>query len=101
MPKTLKIGAIFVAGLALLIVPAFAQRTNIRPAFNLFTTQQDVEMGQMLMSDLERTFQLVDNSNANAYIDALGKQLVAHVQQGQYPYQFKIVMDDSVNAWAL
>jgi Zn-dependent protease with chaperone function len=101
MRKTLKNAAFFAAFIGMLALPALADRTVLRPAWNMFTTQQDIEMGRMLADDLERTYRLVDDHNSNAYIDALGKQLTAHAAQTRYPYQFKIVWDDSMNAWAL
>jgi len=83
----------------MLILPALANRTNIRPAWNLFSTQQDIEMGRLLADDAERVLQVVDQPNAAAYIDALGKQL--SVNAARFPYQFKIVNDDNINMWAL
>jgi hypothetical protein len=85
----------------MIVLPALADRTNLQPAWNLFTPQQDIEMGRLLAEDAERSLQLVDDSNSNAYIDALGRQLAVYAPGTRYPYQFKIAYDDSVNAWAL
>jgi hypothetical protein len=101
MPNNLKKAALFVAVISILVFPAFADRTTLRAAWNLFTPQQDVELGRTLADDAERTFDLVDQPNANSYIDALGKQLSVHAPGTRYAYQFKIVNDDAVNAWAL
>jgi predicted Zn-dependent protease len=38
---------------------------------------------------------------ANAYIDALGKALARHAPGEKYPYQFKLVNDKGINAFAL
>jgi hypothetical protein len=73
MPKTLRRAALFAAFVSILVLPALADRTNLQPAWNLFTPQQDIEMGRLLAEDAERSLQLVDEANANAYIDALGK----------------------------
>jgi beta-barrel assembly-enhancing protease len=102
MAKTLKNTVLFIAFVSMLAVPALsADRTRVSPAWNLFSTQQDIEMGRVLADEAERTMQVVDDHNANTYIDALGKQLTAHAPGTRYPYQFKIVSDDSINAWAL
>src|SRR2546428_8830654 len=85
----------------LVVFPALADRTNLKPAWNLFSTQQDTEMGRILADDAERQFQMTDVRNANVYIDALGKQLTARAPGYKYPYTFKIVNDDAINAWAL
>jgi len=101
MVKTTKIVALFWGILSVLVFPAFADRTTLMPAWNAFSAQQDIEMGKILADDLERTLQVVNDGDSNAYIDALGKQLSAHAPGNKYPYQFKIVNDGSVNIWAL
>ena len=101
MSRTSKVAGLFLGAVSMFILPALANRTNVRPAWNLFSTQQDIEMGRLLADDAERVLQVVDQPNAAAYIDALGKQLSVHAPGGRYPYQFKIVNDDSINAWAL
>jgi len=101
MPNTLKKAAFLLAFISMLVFPAFADRTTIRPAWNVFTTQQDIEMGRILAGDVERTFRLATDAKAIGYITALGTQLSTHAPQYRYPYQFKIVHDDQVNVWAL
>jgi len=101
MPRSLKTTALFLTVVLMLVLPAFAARTILKPAWNLFSVQQDIEMGRVLADDLERNLQLVDDHNSNTYIDALGKQLIAHAPGDRYPYQFKIVNDANINAWAL
>src|SRR5437660_563016 len=71
MAKKLGPLSVFLA-LALIAFPALADRTNVRPGWNLFTTQQDIEFGRVLADDAARTLQLATDSNSNTYIDALG-----------------------------
>src|SRR4029453_11235296 len=101
MPKTIRNTALFLSFVSMLVFTAFADRTNLRPAWNLFTPQQDMEMGRLLAEEAERSLRLVEDQNANVYIDALGKQLAVPTPNFRYPYQFKIVSDDDSNAWAL
>ena len=101
MPKKIRTIFLFLLMMGFAALPALADRTNIRPAWNLFTTQQDTEMGRLLANDIERRYQLVTDGEANTYLDALGKQLAVYAPGYKYPYEFKIVADDSVNAWAL
>jgi Zn-dependent protease with chaperone function len=101
MPKTIRNTALFLAFVSMFVFTAFADRTNLRPAWNLFTPQQDIEIGRWLADEADRNFQFVEDHNANVYIDALGKQLAVHAANFRYPYQFKIVRDYDLNAWAL
>jgi len=87
--------------MCLLMLPALADRTILRPATNLFSPQQDIEMGRQLADDAERTLSIVDQPNSAAYIDALGKQLSAHAPGDKFPYTFKIVNDNKIDSFAL
>jgi hypothetical protein len=82
-------------------LPALADRTNVRAGWNLFTTQQDVEMGRQLAGQVESQMQVVNDSWSNGYITALGSQLASHTPGYRYPYQFKILRDDAANSYAL
>src|SRR5687767_11689081 len=93
MPKGLTRTIFFIAVIGVLAIPILADRTVLRPAWNLFTTQQDIEMGRALADDAERSLPLVEQSNSTTYLDALGRQLIAHAPGARYPYQFKIVDD--------
>jgi hypothetical protein len=101
MPSNVRTTLIVVAAVLLLCLPAIADRTPIRPGWNLFTTQQDVEMGRALASDAESALPLMGTSDATTYLHALGSQLAAHAPGDRYNYQFKIIDDDSTNAFAL
>src|SRR5438876_4351167 len=101
MSVRVKNAAFFGALVCLLALPAIADRTNVRPGWNLFTTQQDIDMGRAVADEAERTLALLNQSNANTYIDALGKQLAVYAPGTKYPYQFKIIDDENINMYAL
>jgi beta-barrel assembly-enhancing protease len=101
MQRTLKMIALFLSLIGIAVSPALADRTNLTPAWNLFSPQQDIEMGRMLSNELEAALQLINNRNANTYIDAFGQQLSAHAPGYRFPYHFEIVNDNTINVWAL
>ena len=83
-------------------VTLFAERTKLRPGRNIFSPQQDVEMGREVAKDAERQLALITSPNANAYISALGQQLAAKApNENKFPFYFKLVDDRSINAFAL
>jgi len=83
-------------------VTVLAQRTRLRPGRNIYSPQQDVELGREVSKDAERQLQLITNNDANAYISALGQSLVAKSpNENKFPFLFKIVNDRSINAFAL
>ena len=92
---------LLIASMLLLGMPALADRTPLRPDWNLFTVQQDIEMGQALVSEAQNTLTFSTNTFAHGYINALGTQLAQHAPGPKYPWQFRIYLDDAINSYAL
>src|SRR5262247_2097601 len=76
-------------------------RTRLKPGWNLFSPEQDVELGREVSRQAERELPILNDRQANAYINAIGRQLAAHAPGEKYPYQFKLVNDTAINAFAL
>lgn len=88
--------------LVLFTTSVLAQRTVLKPGRNIYSPQQDVELGKEVARDAERQLELITDSKANAYISALGQQLAAKApNEYKFPFYFKIINDKSVNAFAL
>ncbi len=89
-------------GVLLLFAPlAFAQRTRIKPGWNLFSPQQDVEVGRQVAQDAERQLPMLNDRKVDDYLNRLGRRLAQKAPGEKYPYQFKGVNDPSINAFAL
>jgi hypothetical protein len=86
-----------------LVLPALAAdtRTQLKPGWNLFSPQQDVEMGREVAKEAESQLPILNDRRTTAYIDRLGKSLAARAPGEKYPYQFKVVNDKGINAFAL
>src|SRR5712692_563686 len=80
-----------------------ADRTQLRPGFNLFSPQQDVELGHRVSKDAERQLPMLNDSHVDNYLNQLGHRLDAHLPSGApaYPFQYKCVNDGGINAFAL
>jgi len=95
-------GVALAASLALLAVPvAWAERTHLKPGFNLFSPQQDVQVGQQVSKDAERQLPMLHDSRVDNYLNNLGRRLAAHAPGERYPYQYKCVNSGEINAFAL
>ena len=79
---------------------AFAQ-TRIKPGFNLFSLEQDQEIGRQSAADAERQLPILNDRSIEAYVNAVGKRLAAVAPGASYPYQFKVVNASDINAFAL
>src|SRR2546427_6754473 len=86
-----------------LVFTAYAadSRTKLKPGWNLFSSQQDIEMGRESAKEAERQLPILNDRQAATYINTLGQNLAAHAPGEKYPYQFKIVNDTAINAFAL
>jgi hypothetical protein len=95
-----------ILGLTLAVVlAAFGadNRTKLKPGLNFFSPKQDVEIGRQSASQAERQLQILNDWNATSYIQSLGKSLASYAPNNDpvYVYQFKIVNDEAINAFAL
>jgi len=91
-----------VAAVALILAPlVWAQRTQLKPGWNMFSPQQDVEMGQQVSRDAEKQVPMLNNSRVDKYLNNLGRTLASHAPGERYPYQYKCVNDRAINAFAL
>src|SRR5512143_3484933 len=97
LPKKVLVYALFL----LAAIPIVAQVSRFKPGFNLFTKDQDVQLGKEAAAEVEKQSELVPDKDLNAYISALGAKLAAQPQADKYPYTFKVVNDPSINAFAL
>jgi beta-barrel assembly-enhancing protease len=82
---------------------AWAQRTQLKPGWNLFSPEQDIQVGKQAALDAEKQLPLCDDPKVDAYLTKIGMRLVAHLNtQGvQYPWEFHCVNDKAINAFAL
>jgi Zn-dependent protease with chaperone function len=80
---------------------AFAQRTKLKPGWNLFSPQQDIEIGKEVSKQAEQQITLLNDKKVDDYLERLGHKLAAKAPGEKYPYSFKGVNDSSINAFAL
>jgi predicted Zn-dependent protease len=90
-----------VALLAAALLAAEQRRLPRPSSVNLFSRQQDVQLGQEAARQIERQFQLVEDKALTGYVNRIGKRLVDRGGLEKFPYYFKIVHDENINAFAL
>jgi hypothetical protein len=96
--------SVFLLGLCFMIVPcAGAQRTQLKPGWNMFSPQQDVQVGRQAALDAQKQLPLCNAPAVDAYLTQLGIRLAAKLPTGgmQYPFEFHCVNDKALNAFAL
>jgi len=80
---------------------AGADRTKLKPGWNIFSENQDVEMGKKLSAAAESQLPMLDDLRVNGYLNRLGRKLVEFAPGTKYPYEFHCVNSKQVNSFAL
>jgi beta-barrel assembly-enhancing protease len=76
-------------------------RTPLKPGWNLFTPEQDIQIGTRAAAKIGQQILLLNDSRVDGYLDTLGKRLASFAPGYRYPYQYRCVNDENVNAFAL
>jgi hypothetical protein len=83
------------------VVWAADGRTVLKPGWNMFSPQQDIEVGEQVSPDAERQLPMLDDSRVDDYLNSLGRRLASKAPGEKYPYRFNVVNDPAINAFAL
>lgn len=69
--------------------------------FNLVSVDEEKQLGDKFATEIEKQKKVVTDPEVQAYIDRLGKKLLTGARQVDFPYTFKVVKDDTINAFAV
>ncbi|HEX4285495.1 MAG TPA: M48 family metallopeptidase [Terracidiphilus sp.] len=58
-------------------------------------------MGKQFAGQVEREMEVIHNAEIESWLNQIGQNLAKTPQANAYPYYFKLVNDDSINAFAL
>jgi Zn-dependent protease with chaperone function len=83
-----------------------AQGTRVVPPKNRFKASDDVQLGRQAVAQVERQLPtLPENSEVDAYVERVGRRLVAAIprefQHPEFNYEFDVVNAREINAFAL
>jgi predicted Zn-dependent protease len=70
-------------------------------AVNLFSVDQDVQLGRQAAADAERQLPILRDATAQAYVNAIIRRLAGSASGPRFPYQAKVVDAADINAFAL
>jgi len=96
-----KLGVFVVIGTLLALPTQASAQTEVSPGFNLFSPEQDVEIGRQSAAEVERQLPMLDDRNVQNYVSKIGERLAAEAPGPDFPYQFKVANLSDVNAFAL
>ena len=73
----------------------------LKPGFNLFSKDQDVQLGREAAAQVQRQVKVVQNQFLQDYVQRIGQRLGSQPDAGNWPFSFKVVLDPNINAFAL
>jgi predicted Zn-dependent protease len=76
-------------------------RPRASAGFNLFSPEQDIELGEASAEEIMRQLVVVHDERAERYVQRLGERLAAEAPGYRFPYRFVVVASPEVNAFAL
>ncbi|HWR17471.1 MAG TPA: M48 family metallopeptidase [Terriglobales bacterium] len=86
-------------------VPSWAQAMVPLPkpgGSNFFSPEQDVELGKQNAAEVKKQMPLLpDSSPITQYVQSIGKKLANTMPQPNWPYEFHVVQQKDINAFAL
>jgi predicted Zn-dependent protease len=80
----------------------FAQLRDLKPGFNLFSSQQDIQVGQEAAAQVKKEQPVVQNTQLTAYLNSVMKRLSSTPHgESEFPYQVSAIASKDINAFAL
>lgn len=74
---------------------------HFKPGFNLFTPEQDIELGRRSAAEISQQVPLLRDEQVVSYVQRLGQRLAGHAGGYKFPYQFQVIAARDINAFAL
>jgi beta-barrel assembly-enhancing protease len=65
------------------------------------TRDQEIQLGKEAAAQVEREMEVVTNPEIETWLNQIGQRLAKTPEANSYPYYFKLVNDESINAFAL
>jgi predicted Zn-dependent protease len=79
-----------------------AEKLKLKPGFNLFSKQQDIDAGKQAAAYADKQLPLVNDPQVLGYLNNLGHRMTQYEPlPADYPWIFKVVNTKDINAFAL
>jgi Zn-dependent protease with chaperone function len=86
----------------LMLTPGLAlAQTKVKAGFNLFSAEQDVEVGQQSAAQAEQQLPILRDATVQNYVNRIGQNLARNAGGPNFNYQFRVVNAADINAFAL
>ena len=73
----------------------------LTPGYNVFSKEQDIEIGRQAAGEIRGQVDVVDDERLQSYVSSIGERLAMQPEAEDYPYEFTLINEPSINAFAL
>ena len=88
-------------GLALGLFSCARNPVTGKSELSLVSESQEIQMGQQAAQEVSQSIGLYNDSKVQSYVANIGKRMAAQSERPNLPWEFHVVDDASVNAFAL
>src|SRR5688500_5417275 len=99
--NNLRVGIAGTAVLLALLAPVSFAQTKVETGFNMFSPEQDVEIGRQSAAQAEQQPPIVTTDRVNDLVNRIGERLAAQASGPKFDYRFRVVNASDLNAFAL
>jgi Zn-dependent protease with chaperone function len=102
-PGLIRLISLLAFSCAFLSASGFAQRTQLKPPWNIYSPSTDIQVGKQNAQLMMQKLPLCNDPKVDQYLTNLGMKLVSKLDQrgATYPWEFHCVNDKTINAFAL
>ena len=92
---------LLIVALSLPIAMFSAKQAEVKVQKTSLSRDQEIQLGKEAAAQVEREQEVIHNAEIEHWLNQIGQSLAKTPQANAYPYYFKLVNDDSINAFAL
>jgi predicted Zn-dependent protease len=96
-PRWLLVGT----GLVVVLLSCARNPVTGKSELSLISESQEIQMGQQASKEVSQSIGLYNDPKVQAYVAGLGKRMAAQSERPNLPWEFHVVDDASVNAFAI
>src|SRR3954466_12619734 len=89
------------AGLAAGLLSCARNPVTGKSELSLVSESQEIQMGQEASKEVAQSIGIYNDAKINDYVASIGKRIAAKSERPNLPWEFHVVDDASVNAFAL
>src|SRR5215469_4027917 len=78
-----------------------AKQAEVKIQKTSLSKEQEAQLGREAARQVEREMEVIHNAEIENWLNQIGQSLAKAPQANAYPYYFRLVNDDSINAFAL